>query len=314
MKLNRRNLLLAASSLCAVLALGVSNVAPAATTFDLSPEQHGRLHAGPDASAIKLVPPGFKFAEDGVLTIGITVAFPPLSSYATDSKTIVGVDPDLSQLLADSLGRKLKLVPLAWEDWPLAVASGKVDAVLSNVTVTDERKEKFDFSSYRRDVLGFYVPLKSGIRTIGEPKDVAGLRVISDSGTNQEKILLNWSKIDVEHGLKPVQILYYDDYAVRDVALQSGRADAILSVNSALAYAAAQKGDLRRVGTISGGWPITAEVAVVTRKGHGLAVPVTQALNDLIRDGKYRQTLDRWELGVEAIDAARTNPPGLPKN
>ena len=237
--LNRRKLLLTVSSTYLALASGLAASAKAAFAFDLSPEQSGRTRTGPNPSAIAKLPPNFKFAEDGVLTVGITVAWPPLSTYATDTKTVVGFDPDLSLLVADSLGRKLKLVPLAWEDWPLAVASGKVDAVLSNVTVTDERKEKFDFSSYRRDVLGFYVPTKSRIQSIRDPKDVAGLRIITDSGTNQEKILLNWSKAAVEHGLKPVQVQYYADFTVREVALQSGRADAILSVNSGLAYAAA---------------------------------------------------------------------------
>jgi polar amino acid transport system substrate-binding protein len=246
--------------------------------------------------------------------IGMSAAWPPLSTYATDAKTLVGYDPDLARLVADRFGRKLKIVPLAWEDWPLALQSGKVDAVLSNVTVTEERKEKFDFSTYRRDVLGFYVAKNSPIKAIHEPKDVAGLRVITDSGTNQEKILLEWNKENVAHGLKPVQVQYYDDIAVRGVALQSGRADVILSVNSGLAYDAAQKGDTRLVGTISGGWPVTAEVAITTRKGSGLAAPLTLLLNDLIQSGKYTQVIDRWNLGSEAIDKASTNPPGLPKS
>ena len=299
---------------CLAIAFGASGAVHAAIAFDLSPEQPGRLRASADAAAIAKVPAGFKFVADGVLTIGIVVAGPPISTFATDSKTVVGFDPDLAQLVADGLGRKLRLVSLAWEDWPLSVASGKVDAVLSNVTVTEERKEKFDFSSYRSDVLGFYVPIKSAVQAIREPKDVAGLRVITDSGTNQEKILLNWVKADADHGLKPVQVVYYPDATARLLALQSNRADAILSVNSAVAYAAAQKGDLRLVGTVSGGWPVTAELAVVTRKGGGLADPVTQVLNDLIQGGTYRKTLDRWSLASEAIAVARTNPPGLPRN
>ncbi|GGC28982.1 hypothetical protein GCM10011400_14630 [Paraburkholderia caffeinilytica] len=294
--------------------MGVAGIALAAgTTFNLSPDQHGQVRTTPDAAAIRAVPATFPFVAKDELVIGMTVAYPPLGTYATDNRTIVGFDPDLAQLVADGLGRKLKIVPLAWEDWPLAVQSGKVDAVLSNVTVTEQRKEKFDFSTYRRDVLGFYVARSSPIKTIREPKDVAGLRVITDSGTNQEKILLAWDKENVAHGLKPAQIQYYDDIAVRDVALRSGRADAVLSVNSALAYAAAQKGEIRSVGTISGGWPIMADVAITTKKGSGLAAPLTVLLNDLIRSGKYTQVLDRWNLGSEAIDQAKTNPPGLPK-
>ena len=295
------------------IATFIGSIAGAATAAASTPVPQTPIRATPDAAAIHAVPSSFAFVSKDELVIGMTPAWLPISAYGTDAKTLVGFDPDLAQLVADGLGRKLRIVALAWEDWPLALQSGKVDAVLSNVTVTEQRKDKFDFSTYRRDVLGFYVPKKSAIQSIREPKDVAGLRVITDSGTNQEKVLLEWNKENIAHGLKPVQVVYYDDIAVRDVALQSGRADVILSVNSGLAYAAAQKGDLRAVGTISGGWPVTADVAITTRKGSGLAAPITLLVNDLIHDGQYPQVLDRWNLGSEALDKSQTNPPGLPR-
>ncbi|KRB29619.1 hypothetical protein ASE05_30575 [Mesorhizobium sp. Root172] len=72
---------------------------------------------------------------------------------------------------------------MAWEDWPLGLASGKYDAVISNVGVTEERKLKFDFSSYRQGLHGFYVKVDSPMTSIKEPKDIAGLRIITDAGT-----------------------------------------------------------------------------------------------------------------------------------
>ncbi|TCW75348.1 ABC transporter substrate-binding protein [Burkholderia sp. SRS-46] len=293
--------------------IGLTAFAATAATFDLSPEQRGRPRAATDPAVVAAVPAAFKFAEPDTLTIGIAPSLPPISSYATDARTVIGFDADVGQLAADSLGRKLKIVALAWADWPLALASGKVDAVISNVTVTEERKQKFDFSSYRRDLVGFYVRNDSKITAIREPKDVAGLRIVTDAGTNQEKILLEWDRQNVAQGLKPVAVQYYDDQAMRIVAVQSGRADAVLSVNSVLAYQSAQQGKTRLVGAISGGWPRTADIAIATRKGSGLAEPLTIALNGLIHNGRYRQTLDRWNLGAEAIDQSRTNPPGLPK-
>jgi len=113
--------------------------------------------------------------------------------------------------------------------------------------------------------------------------------------------------------LKPLTVQYYDDDAVRTVALQAGRADAIFSVNAVLAWQSAVQGKTRLVGTVSGGWPRTAEVAITTRKGSGLAVPLTQVLNDLIQSGKYGQVLTRWNLQSEGIAHSATNPPGLPK-
>jgi polar amino acid transport system substrate-binding protein len=252
--------------------------------------------------------------QAGTLTVGIHPGSPPISTYATDAKTIVGFDADLVQLIGESLGLKPTLVATAWANWPLGLQSGQFDAVVSNVTVTEERKEKFDFSTYRKDVVGFYVPTKSRITSIREPKDIAGLRVITDSGTNQEKILLEWDRENVAKGLKPIQVQYYTDDAVESLTLEAGRADVIFSVNSSRAYKAALDGKTRLVGTVSGGWPLTAEIAVTTRKGSGLAAPVTAALNGLIANGAYAKLLAHWNLSAEAIDRSLTNPPGLPRS
>jgi polar amino acid transport system substrate-binding protein len=288
--------------------------AQAADKFDLSPEQPNRLRVEKNETLIAGIK-DFKFVENGVFTVGISTSGNlPLHDYASDSKTVIGYDVDLAQIIADRLGLKLQLVSVAWADWPLGLSSGKFDAVISNVTVTEERKQKFDFSTYRKDELGFYVKAESPITAIKAPKDIAGLKVITDAGTNQEKILLEWDRQNVAAGLKPIEVQYYDDDAVKDLAVQSGRADAVFSVNATQAYAAGINGKTKLVGTVSGGWPITAEIAVTTRKGSGLAVALTDAVNDLIASGAYRKVLDTWNLAPEAIDESKTNPPGLPKS
>jgi polar amino acid transport system substrate-binding protein len=282
-------------------------------TFDLSPEQAGRVHTEKVDAVAAAVSPNFKFVKDGVFTVGVSVSDPPLNSYASDSKTIVGTDADLASLVAESLGRKVEFVPVAWDDWPLGLVSGKFDAVISNVTVTEARKERFDFSTYRQDVLGAYVALNSPIQSIKEPKDIAGLKVIVGAGTNQEKIVVEWNRQNVAAGLKPAEFLYFDDNGAALLALTSGRADVEINPNSRLAYAAAVSGKTRPVGVINGGWPLTADIAITTRKGSGLADALTLAINTLIANGKYREALARWNLTAEAVDQSRTNPPGLPK-
>lgn len=92
---------------------------------------------------------------------------------------------DVARLVADSLGLELNVVPTSREDWPLGVVSGKYDAAISNITVTRERKEKFDFATYRKDSLGFYVKSTSPITSLQKAEDIAGLRIIVGSGTNQ---------------------------------------------------------------------------------------------------------------------------------
>lgn len=309
--LHRTRRMVAGALAIAALSFGA---AQAADKFDLSPEQPNRLRVEKNEKLIAGIK-DFKFVENGVFTVGISTSGNlPLHDYASDSKTVIGYDVDLAQIIADRLGLKLQLVSVAWADWPLGLTSGKFDAVISNVTVTEERKQKFDFSTYRKDELGFYVKAESPITAIKAPKDIAGLKVITDAGTNQEKILLEWDRQNVAAGLKPIEVQYYDDDAVKDLAVQSGRADAVFSVNATQAYAAGINGKTKLVGTVSGGWPITAEIAVTTRKGSGLAVALTDAVNDLIASGAYRKVLDTWNLAPEAIDESKTNPPGLPKS
>jgi polar amino acid transport system substrate-binding protein len=296
-----------------IAAATLSSSVSAQQVFDLSPEQPGRPRAEKNEEAIKLIGKDAKFAKDGVFTVAIASTRLPFGAYGTDTRTLVGSEPDIAQLVADSLGRKLEIVSVAWADWPLGVASGKYDAVVSNVTVTEARKEKFDFSTYRKDLLGFYVKASNPI-SIKEPKDVAGLKVIVSSGTNQEQILLRWNEQNIKDGLKPVELQYHEDDVVLYLALESGRADAYLGPNALLGFRAAREAKTRLAGNFSGGWPLLAEIAVTTRKGNGLAEAITQAINTQIGNGNYAKALARWNLAPEAIEKSATNPAGLPKS
>jgi polar amino acid transport system substrate-binding protein len=313
--MNAKNIIM--SMVLSVTGFTVAHTAFADAPFkyDMSIEQKDRLRVGPDQKRINEIPKNFKFVEDGVLTVSIgESSFFPLNDFASDQKTIIGYHADLAQLIADSLGRKLKIVPAAWADWPLGLASGKYDISLDNVTVTEQRKEKFDFSTYRKDVAAFFVKRESPIQSINEPKDIAGLRVTTGSGTNFEKIILEWNRINVAAGLKPIEISYYEDESVERLALQSGRVDVKFHANPTQTYQSILGGGAtRRVGLVNGGWPLTADNGVVTRKGSGMAEPLTGIINDLIASGVYQKTLERWNLVEEGIERSQTNPPGLPK-
>ncbi|MCF1472300.1 ABC transporter substrate-binding protein [Agrobacterium vitis] len=297
----------------AALMLLLQAVSPVlAEPFDLSPQQPGRLHVDRDAKAVAALPANYKFVYPGTLTVAVAVGSPPIAAYATDASTVVGFDPDLALLVAESLGLKLDLVSVAWADWPLGLVSGKYDAVISNVGVTEQRKQKFDFSTYRYGLHGFYVKNDSPITALKEQKDVAGLRIIVASGTIQERILLEWDKQNRANGLKPLELQYYDDEAAADLALQSGRADANFGPNAMQAWQAATLHRKRLVGTVNAGWPLTADVGVTTRKGSGLAEPIAVAINDLIAGGTYQAALSRWGLSQEGLTQSQVNPPGLP--
>lgn len=283
----------------------------AAKTFNLSPDQN-RFPVKVSTEAAALVPESVK--ADGKLTVAVSPFAAPLAVYATDNKTPVGNEVDIAVALAESLGLKADIVPTAWADWPLGVESGKYEAVLSNVTVTEERKQKFDFASYREDKLGFYAKSDSSVTTVESAPDVAGKRIIVGSGTNQEAILLRWDAENKKNGLKPVEFQYYDDDSASTLALQSGRADLTFGPNATASYKSQTDGKTKNVGLVDGGWPLKANIAVTTKKGNGFAAAAQAGLNSLIKDGTYGKILDRWGLSAEAIQKSELNPAGLPKS
>lgn len=96
----------------------------------------------------------------GELVIGVgalPAGSPPISYVGTDQKTLTGSEPDLGRLVAATLGLKPVVRNSTWENLFVGIDSGKVDVAFTNVTVTEERKKKYEFASYRKDNLAFEV-------------------------------------------------------------------------------------------------------------------------------------------------------------
>ncbi|MGJ6966457.1 ABC transporter substrate-binding protein [Streptosporangium sp. G11] len=279
--------------------------------INTSPEQN-RVRADKVEAIAAKVPEAIR--SKGALTAGFNgEGAPPLVFLADDDTTLVGVETDLAHLIADVLGLPLKEENTSWENLFLAVKSGKYDLVLNNVTVTEERKDTYDFATYRVDQLAWQVGKDSPITKIEKAADIAGLNVSVGSGTNQEKILLEWDAQNQKAGLKAANIQYYQKYGDVLLALKSGRIQAYLGPNPPIAYQVAVGGDSRIVGTLSGGGSVEGLIAVMTLKGSGLVQPVNEAINTLIENGKYAEVLKRWGLDNEALPTSRINPPGLPR-
>ncbi|MGV9360162.1 ABC transporter substrate-binding protein [Amycolatopsis sp. NPDC003731] len=249
----------------------------------------------------------------GTLVVGTTGnGTPPLSFRADDDKTVIGVEPDLAQLVADVLGLKLDLQASSWENLFLSVENRQFDAGFSNITVTEERKDKYDFATYRKDTIAFEVKSEKNV-SVKEPKDIAGLTVGVSAGTNQEQILLRWDQQNKAAGLAPVKFQYYQATSDYYLALQSGRIDAYVGPNPTSAYHVAVDGKTKIVGTVSGGGTIPADIAAMTKKDDGLVKALQQALDTVIKNGRYAEVLKRWNLTSEALPASEVNPQGLPR-
>ncbi|MEU9856290.1 ABC transporter substrate-binding protein [Streptomyces sp. NPDC047974] len=320
--ISRRTTAAALGLTTALVLAACGNPSPSGTTevaaasggtvkINLSPDQN-RITTGKVDSIAARVPEEIR--RRGTLEIvDSSGSAAPLTFFATDDKTVIGVEPDIAYLVADVLGLKPHLNTVSWENIFVGLDSGKYDVGFSNITVTEERKEKYDFATYREDNLGFEAKKGSGLKITG-PEDVAGRTVAVSSGTNQEKLLVEWSKENEQAGREPVDVKYYQNDSDTYLALQSGRIELYLGPNPTTAYHAATTGRTEVVGTYSGaGSALQGLIAATTRKDSGLAAPLADALNHVIENGTYSQVLQRWGLSDEAVTTSAVNPPGLPR-
>jgi polar amino acid transport system substrate-binding protein len=257
--------------------------------------------------------------KSGKLVIGhgtLPAGFPPLDYVGSDQKTLTGSEPDLGRLVAAVFGLKPVERQATWENLFVAVDSGKVDVAFSNVTDTEERKKKYEFASYRQDNLAFIVSKKSTWNFDGNYENLAGKTVSVSSGTNQEKILLEWKAKLAKQG-KKFTVKYFQDNNSVYLALSSGRIDTYFGPNPGIAYHNRQVANTpratRTAGEVSGaGTTLQGLIAATAKKDSGLAKPLADAINHLIKNGQYAKWLAAYNLSDEAVDKSEINPPGLP--
>jgi len=255
--------------------------------------------------------------DSGKLVIGIgalPAGFPPLAYVGTDDTTLTGAEPDLGRLVAAVLGLKPEITNATWDNLFVGIDSGRTNVGFSNITDTEKRKEKYDFASYRQDNLSLIVAGSSSLAFTGDPAPLEGLTIAVSAGTNQEKILLEFSDKLKAAGKKPITIKYFADTTSTWAALESGQIDAYFGPNPTNAYQVSQTDDRFKIaGTYSGaGSTLQGLIAATVKKDSGLAEPVAEAIDYLIQHGQYATWLSTYGISNEAVASAEVNPPGLP--
>lgn len=82
--------------------------------------------------------------NDNVLRVGIAPDLPPLA-FKTGVE-FKGVEPDLARALGADLGKSVEFVEVRWDGLIDALLSGKVDIIMSGMTITQERLMRINFA------------------------------------------------------------------------------------------------------------------------------------------------------------------------
>jgi polar amino acid transport system substrate-binding protein len=86
-----------------------------------------------------------RIRSKGELVVGTTGAQPPMTATTRDGD-LIGWDVDIARAMADALGVKVRFVRLPFPDLLPALGGGKVDVVLSGMTITPDRNREYAFA------------------------------------------------------------------------------------------------------------------------------------------------------------------------
>jgi len=233
--------------------------------------------------------------ERGQLIAAASGNLPPVS-FLNASNELEGYDINVARYVEDKLGVPIELVRLDWKGILPGLQTGRFDAVFSNVNITDERKEIFDYSiPYSRSAV--VVVAKEGSGITG-PADLPGKRVGGISGGMDGEIPAK--EIEQEFGAFD-QFKGYAGYAEMFADVEIGRVDAIVAPDTAAANFIREKPG---VAAIVGEPYRVRYVGVPMQKG---STELKAAIDEAIREMRAKGLLDEWGqqyFGIEDYSAA----------
>ena len=278
-----------------LLAAGCADVGSEATASNETAVRYDKaLHAK--------LPAGVR--ERGVLRIATDASYAPMSSFAPDGRTIVGVEPDLGAALGQVLGVRVRFVNVDFTSVIPMVADGRLDLGMSALTDTRERARHVDFVNYFSAGTSILVQRgnPSGVTDI---KDLCGKVVAVEKGTTQVDLLARAQSNCVGEA---IQVQAYPTNSDALVKLRTGRAVAVLNDLPPAAFLVT---DSRTTGHYQLASTTQYEPGlygiVVAKDQPGLRDAVQGACEVLLRDGVYADVLDRWGVADGGVDEVSIN-------
>jgi polar amino acid transport system substrate-binding protein len=163
-----------------------------------------------------------RISQRGVLVVGTAGSMPPFN-MTTREGDVIGLEPDMAKLMAAEMGVKLRFEVMPFSELLPALEAGKVDLILSQMTITGKRNMKVAF------VGPYFISGKSFVTKIKWIASVKKTSQVNSPKTTVVALKGSTSEAFVKKNLpkaKFVQAMNYDD-AVEMVL--KGKVDAMIA-------------------------------------------------------------------------------------
>ncbi|MEQ7049040.1 transporter substrate-binding domain-containing protein [Paenibacillaceae sp. P-4] len=224
--------------------------------------------------------------QSGKIRVGLMGTYAPYN-FINDKREVDGFDADIAKAVAKHIGVEVEFITGEFSGLIEGLQKDKYDALVSQVTITDDRKQKMDFSTpYVKNAVNVIV--KRDNTSIQKLEDFKDKKIGVGLGTNDEKYLRDVAMPKVGN----FEIATYNDVITSLQDLNVGRIDATINNVFALKPLIDKNHfDVKAVGE-----PIKEDVAgIAIRKDNPeLLAAINKALEEMKADGTFKEIFKKW--------------------
>lgn len=256
-----------------------SSAASTASTAESTEKQY-KSDAKFKAKTLKLA----KSAAGKTYTVGTDTTFAPFE-FENDKGDFTGIDIQLMNTAADMMGFKVNWKVLGFSAAVTALEASQVNAVIAGMSITDERKEKYNFSeSYYDCAVAVAVANNSKYNSLDSLK---GQTVVCKTGTTGSQYA---EKLEKKYNLK---LKYVDESSVMYQYVTSGQAAACFEDYPIIQYEIS-RGSIACKVINQSDYSYPTGVAVLKGKSPELIAAFNVAFERMKEDGSYNKILNTY--------------------
>lgn len=219
------------------------------------------------------------------VTVATDATWPPME-FVDASKKIVGFDIDFMNAVAKEAGFQVTFKNTAWDGIFAGVEAGQYDAIISSVTITDERKAKYDFTAPYINIGQILVVPKAEKGT--KISDLKGKKLGAQIGTT--------GAMEIKK-VAGVELKTYDEVGLAFEDMAAGRiAGVVCDEPTAITYALQKKEYNTKLKVV--GKPFTTEAyGIVVKKGNkDLVALLNKGIAGVQKKKIDQQLKKKWQL------------------
>jgi polar amino acid transport system substrate-binding protein len=218
------------------------------------------------------------------ITVATDATWPPMEMVDANKK-IVGFDIDFLKAVAKEAGFKVVFKNTAWDGIFAGIEAGKYDAIISSVTITDERKKTMDFSD----------PYINAGQVLVVPKADKATKVVADlKGKKAGAQIGTTGAMEIKKA-SGVELKSYDEIGLAFEDMASGRIAAVVCDTPVAANFALQRKEYKDKFKIVGQAFTEEHYGIVVKKGNKeLQALLNRGIKAVKDKGLAKPIMKKW--------------------